>query len=120
MNFHLQFPVESFTQKINYTHQYLFIGSCFAENIGELMQHNKFNTIINPHGVLYNPASIATALRRYINNDPLKENELFFANECWNSWEHHSRFSNTDKETCFSEINKSIAAAHACIKNADW
>ncbi len=120
MNFHLQFPIPSFPQKINYSHSSLFIGSCFAENIGELMKDYKFNTQINPHGILYNPSSIAIALRRYMKIDFVTENELFFANDCWNSWEHHSRFSNPDKQKCLLEINKNISDAHVSLKNTEW
>lgn len=120
MNFHLQFPIQPFTQKINYSQKSLFLGSCFAENIGELMQEHKFKTTINPHGILYNPSSIAVALRSYLKNDWLTEKELFYANECWNSWEHQSRFSNPDKQKCLAEINKSISEAHVALKNADW
>jgi len=96
------------------------MGSCFAENIGEIVQQYKFNVSINPHGVLYNPASIALALRRYVNNKPIQENDLFFANECWNSWEHHSRFSNSDKQNCITEINKNVSSAHDFLKQAEW
>ena len=120
MNFHLIFPIVPFEQKINYSQKHLFLGSCFAENIGEIMQLYKFNVQINPHGVLYNPASIAVALRRYITKEAMQENELFFANECWNSWEHHSRFSNTDKQTCLTELNNSISVANDFIKKGDW
>jgi len=120
MKFHLTFPIQPFEQKINYSHKFLFAGSCFAENIGDIMQLYKFNVKINPNGVLYNPASIAVALRRYIDNEAMQENELFLANECWNSWEHHSRFSNTDKQTCMTTINSNILSAHDFIKQTDW
>ncbi|MES2590285.1 MAG: GSCFA domain-containing protein [Bacteroidota bacterium] len=120
MNFHLTFPVPTFKQKIDYSQKFLFIGSCFAENIADTMGHYKFNIKLNPHGVLYNPASMAVALRRYIDNKAVQEHELFSANECWNSWEHHSRFSNTDKQTCLIEINNSINTAHNFIKQTDW
>lgn len=120
MNFHLQFPIPSFPEKIKYSQQFLFFGSCFAENIGETMQDYKFNVKINPHGVLYNPLSITVALRRYMENKEMQENNLFFANDCWNSWEHHSRFSNTDKQNCINEINSSISSAHEVLKNAEW
>ncbi len=120
MNFHLTFPILPFEQKINYAHKFLFVGSCFTENIGEIMQRYKFNVKINPNGVLYNPASMAVALRRYMDNKMMLENEFFYANECWNSWEHHSRFSNTDKQSCLTIINNSISSAHDFIKQADW
>jgi hypothetical protein len=120
MNFHLQFPIAPFSNKIKYADEVLFLGSCFAENIGETMQHYKFNVKINPHGVLYNPSSISLALRGYIENKVMQEQELFFANDCWNSWEHHSRFSNVDKKNCLDIINQSVSAAHQTIKSAEW
>lgn len=120
MNFHLNFPISTIKPGISYSNKLLFMGSCFAENIGEILQQYKFNTYINPHGVLYNPASIAVALNRYIDNKLFQEHELFYANECWNSWEHHSRFSDTDKKLCLTTINKSILSAHDLIKQADW
>jgi hypothetical protein len=120
MDFHLQFPIADFPGKVNYSHLLLFMGSCFAENISETMCEYKFNALINPHGILYNPTNISTSLRRYINNELITENELFFANECWNSWEHHSRFSHTDKENCLKEINNNISIAHTTLKNAEW
>ncbi len=120
MNFHLQFPISPFPEKIKYSQNFLFLGSCFAENIGDTLQAYKFNVKINPHGVLYNPLSISVALRRYIENKVMQEQELFFANECWNSWEHHSRFSNTDKQNCLNGINTSISSAHEEIKSSEW
>ena len=36
----------------------LFVGSCFADNIGKKFVEEKFNAIVNPYGVMYNPASI--------------------------------------------------------------
>lgn len=120
MNFHLSFPITSFDKKITYAQKSLFIGSCFAENIGDLMQYYKFDTLINPHGIVYNPLSIATSLRKYIDNKGLHEDDLFYANECWNSWEHHSSYSNVDKQACLETINSTIAAAHLQLKKADW
>lgn len=120
MNFHLHFPIPEFAQKINYANKLLSVGSCFASTIGERLEKYKFNTLINPNGVLFNPASIAIALRRIIDNKAMLEGDLFFANECWNSWEHHSRFSHTDRPTCLTAINKSISSSSEFIKQADW
>lgn len=120
MQFHLSFPLTPFEQRITYSQKCFFIGSCFAENIGELMQKYKFNTLINPHGVLYNPASIVLALNKYMSNTHVQERELFYANECWNSWEHHSRFSNINKNECLTNINHAIATAHEFILQTEW
>ncbi len=96
------------------------MGSCFAENIGDTLNRYKFDVTINPHGVLYNPSSIAVALRSYVENKKLQEADLFYANETWNSKDHHSRFSNTNQQTCLTEINDAISGGHQQIKNAEW
>ncbi len=36
----------------------LFVGSCFADRIGHRAQQEKFRAVVNPYGVMYNPASI--------------------------------------------------------------
>ncbi len=120
MNFHLSFPVIPFKEKINYSHKLLFVGSCFAENIGEMMQKHKFNTMINPNGILYNPLSIANSLINVISNKQIKESELFFANECWNHWQFHSKFSNPNKNECLTTLNHRIANAADFLKQSDW
>lgn len=38
--------------------QVLFVGSCFADAIGRRFQEEKFRAVVNPFGVMYNPASI--------------------------------------------------------------
>lgn len=120
MNFHLDIQPPSFSTKLTYNESLLFIGSCFAENMALRMQTHKFNTLLNPHGVVYNPESIATAIRHYLSNKIYTEQDLFFANDCYHSWEHHSRFSTTHVAACVSEINEQIAHAHAALKNAGW
>lgn len=42
----------------------LFVGSCFADNLGKRFAENKFPTTANPYGVMYNPASILHTVER--------------------------------------------------------
>ena len=48
----------------------LFVGSCFADNIGQRFVADKFRAVVNPDGVMYNPASILHTVDRYV--DKLK------------------------------------------------
>lgn len=50
----------------------LFVGSCFADNIGRRFCENKFRAIVNPYGVMYNPISIFHTVERYV-REQLKE-----------------------------------------------
>ena len=42
----------------------LFVGSCFAENIGRRFMQEKFRTLINPFGVMYNSISVGHTIER--------------------------------------------------------
>ena len=42
----------------------LFVGSCFADNIGRRFKEEKFRATVNPYGVMYNPASILHTVER--------------------------------------------------------
>lgn len=44
----------------------LFVGSCFADNIGQRFVADKFRAVVNPYGVMYNPASILHTVDRYV------------------------------------------------------
>jgi hypothetical protein len=50
--------------KIEPCERMLFVGSCFADNIGRRFVDEKFRAVVNPFGVMYNPASILHTVER--------------------------------------------------------
>ena len=42
----------------------LFVGSCFADNIGRRFEEEHFRVTINPFGTMYNPASVLHTLQK--------------------------------------------------------
>lgn len=96
------------------------MGSCFAEEIGKKLHERKFNALVNPHGISYNPLSISYALTDYIQNKTYDEACLFRHNELWQSFNHHGKFSSTDLSSCLSAINHEIKQAHAHLQKAKW
>lgn len=120
MEFRLEFTPKPFDTKINHQHKLLLIGSCFTEQIGTKLTNHKFSVLDNPNGILFNPVSITKSISSYIDNKRYSESDLFYQNECWNSWEHHSRFSNPDLQKCLAGINESQLKANAFLQNADW
>jgi hypothetical protein len=62
--------------KINPCERMLFVGSCFADNMGRRFRDEKFRGIANPYGVMYNPASILHTVERLV-----MEKALPFATE---------------------------------------
>ena len=116
MKFKIEFDIVPFVSKINPDDKLFFAGSCFSENIASLFEKYKIDIVSNTHGILYNPHSIAGSIFDCIEKKTYTEQDLFYANESWNSFNHHSRFSNSDKEKCLEEINQQIAAAHEQLK----
>lgn len=43
----------------------LFVGSCFADNIGQRFKEEKFRATVNPFGVMYNPASVLHTVEKF-------------------------------------------------------
>ena len=120
MQFRSEFTPKPFPVKIKMTDKLLLVGSCFTEQIGKKLSAHKFNTIENPNGILFNPVSIAKAIKSYTEETVLAENDLFYYNELWASREHHTRFSHPEKLQALQNINIEKKAASEFIKTADW
>lgn len=56
--------IKKFHFEIEPTDRLLFVGSCFADNIGRRFVDDKFDATVNPFGVMYNPASILHTIER--------------------------------------------------------
>ena len=120
MQFQVPIHIQSPETRINYHDRILLTGSCFTEHIGNSLAELKFSVLQNPNGILFDPRSVCNSLTSYIDNKQYKKEELFYLNEVWNSWEHHSRFSNIDAEEGVKKINRSQQQAHDFLKEADW
>lgn len=120
MLFQIPIQITSPARRINYRDKILLIGSCFTEHIGNKLEELKFSVLQNPNGILFDPLSVSKSLVSYIQNIQYKESNLFQLNETWHSWQHHSRFSNTDQQECLKNINESQAKAHKFLKDTDW
>ena len=60
----LNTPVEikPLEKRLTYKDSILFIGSCFADEMGSRCVDRYFDTLVNPFGVLFNPCSISDCL----------------------------------------------------------
>src|SRR5688500_20233217 len=94
MQFQLPIQIKSPETRINYRDKIFLTGSCFTEHIGNSLAELKFPILQNPNGILFDPRSVCESLLSYTGNKRYKKDDLFYSNEVWNSWEHHSRFSN--------------------------
>ncbi|GAO28017.1 GSCFA domain-containing protein [Geofilum rubicundum] len=98
----------------------LFIGSCFAGNIGQKMADARFFTMVNPYGVLYNPLSVAGAIEAIMENRMVTADDLVERDGLWHSFMHHGRFSHPDLTTAVTRINQSTEEAHRFLQQAEY
>lgn len=120
MNLMLEMPVKKLPVFISYDQHLMLIGSCFTEHIGNSLSEVKFNVLQNPNGIIYDPISICQNLVSYIQQKTFTENDVFEKNGLWQSWQHHSRFSGTDKQNVLAQINDSQKSAHSFLQKTDW
>jgi hypothetical protein len=104
---------------IAHTNKLLMIGSCFSESIGEKFQQAGFKTDVNPFGVLYNPLSIAKALKEIIEGKKYVGQDLFEYLHLWHSFMHHGSFSDENKEITLHNINSRLEKAHRELSETD-
>lgn len=85
------------SQLISLRNRIAFIGSCFAQHIGERMRQSGLPALVNPFGVLYNPLSILQVLTQ----NPMYE-PLYFEDEDhrWHCWLTDSSKNASTLEAC--------------------
>ncbi len=111
--------IEDYAWKLGYKDKVMFMGSCFAENIGEIMTQLKFDVMVNPFGVIYNPMSVAKSLRALMDKKQYTEEDLFIQKGVVASYDFHSRYSATSVEEALVKMNRQVGDGHAFLKNAD-
>ena len=120
MSFFTEIEISEFPFKMDYSKSMMLFGSCFSENIGQKLIDLKFKVDMNPFGILYNPESIANSLKLLLKNQTFTESDLFFDQGLWNSFYHHSRFSDVNREMALEKINSRIKLSAEFLKTSDF
>ena len=94
---------------------YIFVlGSCFADSVGNRMRNAGFNACVNPFGTLYNPLSIAKAIKRLDSGEPFTADDCVLMGAgaglvC--SFSHHTSFARADAAEFLLNANASLQEA---------
>lgn len=120
MQFHLNFSPQKFDFNINHNHRIFLIGSCFSENINQILNAQKFNTLTNPNGILFNPASIAECLDSIINLNVEYDNFILNRNGIYYSYLHHSTINHTNKSELITKIKDINAKANKFLLQSNY
>lgn len=118
MNFSTKIPLSNSNHPIDYHSKIICLGSCFAVNIGQKFNHFKFENTVNPFGILFHPLAIEKLISKVINQNILSDNDIFYHNEQWHSFDVHSELSQTDKSQFLDNLNRELAETRTDIKAA--
>jgi hypothetical protein len=118
MNLRTTFTVSASEKKISHKTPVMFIGSCFASEVGQKMAEGKMNVLINPTGVVYNPVSVSNSIDLVLNNRAFSEVDLYKYNDLNISFLHNSDFISEIINAALSKINSATTEAHHFLKRA--
>ena len=118
--------IEPLEVKLTYRDSILFIGSCFADEMGRRCSERYFDAMVNPFGVLFNPCSISDCLG-------LLEGHGINADQCsfipedvietpggFCSFHHHGSFSRPTPQEFLDNANKALADASDFYYREGW
>ena len=105
--------------QIGYENRVLTLGSCFAAHIAGKLAEAKFRVTANPSGILFNPLSIAAAIRSYADPVPVGREELGFDGEVWYHFGFHGDLSSPTAEEALARMNAARQAGAEALRTAD-
>ncbi len=121
MKLQAEVNIKPLNQTIAYGDGLLFLGSCFADEVGALCRGLGFDALVNPFGVLYNPISIANAVHRMANGRPFTHEEVIrTGEEYYCTFSHNTTFWQPTEEALLESVNASLLSAHKHFKAARW
>ncbi|MDR6843939.1 GSCFA domain-containing protein [Flavobacterium granuli] len=118
MNFTTKIDIPKNLNPIDYNSKIVSLGSCFAENMGDKFQYFKFQSAINPFGIIFNPVSIEKIIHRVANEVLFTEEDIFFHNERWHCFEVHSDLSHSNREDLLTNLNQILIETKKQLQEA--
>lgn len=121
MIFHTEINIKPLEQTVVYADALLFLGSCFADEVGAICKGLGFNALVNPFGVLYNPASIAQSVERLNSGRPFTRDDVIAVGERqYCTFSHNTAFWNTSEDMLLQTINQRLGEAHEHFMKSKW
>jgi hypothetical protein len=120
MKFRTELPIPKYPFQISYQNHILLLGSCFSDNMGTFLANNRFFVLSNPFGTLFNPVSIANAIKMAVNPELFTEDYRYFFDNRWVSFAHHGSFSHPDKNQFLKQINEQFSITKTFLEKTNF
>ena len=116
-----EIKIQPLEQTISYGDGLLFLGSCFADEVGGICRGLGFNALVNPFGVLYNPASITQSVERLHSGKPFCHEEVVQVGEGqYCTFSHNTAFWQSDEQMLLETVNNGLKEARERFLQAKW
>ena len=120
MQFRTEVPILKSSTPITLGDSFITIGSCFANSINSKLVKNKFATLNNPLGILYDPMSIARVFNFALTgNRPDNQTYIDTGNEVVNLLAH-SDMNGKSLEESKNLIDHQLTEVKTKLEKTDW
>ena len=83
-------------------------GSCFADRIGNKLNHFELTSLVNPMGVIFHPLALVQVYKRALENRPFGFEDIFEHRGLWHSYQVHSSLSRSSPEALLVAVNEAL------------
>lgn len=119
MKLRTQIPLEGHdNNQIDHHSKIVLLGSCFAESIGEKLEYFKFQSTLNPFGILFHPIALENSINFSVDKKEFSDEDVFFHNELWHCFDAHSKRSDWSKPKLLASLNENKATLSQEINQA--
>ena len=119
MKFRTEIDIKPWSEPIDYSHNIVCLGSCFATNIAEELSRRKFRVVASPTGILFNPASIAQSMRQMVAMQTPNADELMEVECRYVHYNFHSALGRDTREDTITTIGTALQRGKEALESAD-
>lgn len=108
MDYSYQVKLPTNTFSVGLQDKTVWLGSCFAENMGNYLAQCQLPVLVNPLGIAFNPLDVAWHITQALClNDQLLQNTIFEQKGIYLSWRHHGSKYGVNNEALLTLLKNS-------------
>ena len=117
--FRTKVDIPKWAKPMSVSDHVVFLGSCFAQYMGERFQSFGLHALCNPLGVLYNPESIRLQVHAALHCDEVNI-PLFRIDDEWRCWWAGTQISGSSEKECKDAVEGALQMLRLSILSADY
>jgi hypothetical protein len=120
MDFRTPVFVEPSPVKISLLTPVLALGSCFAETIGKRLTDNKFQTLVNPLGIIFNPVFLNQIIQVIAGKTTFREDLVLEHRSRFYHYQAHSSQNENTSVALLESLQQKAEATRSFLQKADF